>query len=72
MRSEAYQTFTIHRLVDFAERWLYDRRIIIPADRLLRDLARRAFAQTERALLDAVHREIPQEVLQRYEMPSRV
>jgi len=67
MRTEAHQTFTLHRLVEFAKRWLYDRRIIIPADRLLRDLARRASAQTERALLDAVHREIPEEVLQSWE-----
>jgi hypothetical protein len=63
MRSEAHQTFTIHRLVEFAKRWLYDRRIVIPADRLLRDLARRASAHTEQALLDAVHRQIPEKVL---------
>jgi hypothetical protein len=42
MRSEAHQPSTIHRLVECAKRWLYDRRILIPADRLLRDLARRA------------------------------
>src|SRR5262245_39984647 len=63
MRREAHQTFTIHRLVEFAKRWLYDRRIIIPADRLLRDLARRAYAHTEHALLEAVHRQIPEQVL---------
>jgi TnpA family transposase len=63
MRSEAHQTFTIPRLVEFAKRWLYDRRIIIPADRLLRDLARRAYAHTEQALLDSVHRQIPEKVL---------
>jgi hypothetical protein len=43
MREEAQQTFAIHRLVEFAKRWLYDRRIVLPADRLLRDLARRTF-----------------------------
>ena len=62
MREEAQQTFAIHRLVEFAKRWLYDRRIVIPADRLLRDLARRAYAHTEKALLDAVYHEIPEEV----------
>jgi TnpA family transposase len=67
MRTEAHQTFTSHRLEEFAKRWLYERRIIIPADRLLRDLARRASAQTERALFDAVHREIPEEVLQAWD-----
>jgi len=51
MREEAQQTFAIHRLVEFAKRWLYDRRMVIPADRLLRDLARRAYAHTEKALL---------------------
>jgi TnpA family transposase len=63
MRSEAHQTFTIHRLVEFAKRWLYDRRIIIPADRLLRNLARRAYAHTEQALFDAVRDQIPEPVL---------
>jgi len=47
--------------------YFYYASIIIPADRLLRDLARRASAQTERALLDAVHREIPEEVLQSWD-----
>jgi TnpA family transposase len=63
MRSEAHQTFTIPRLVEFAKRWLYDRRVLIPADRLLRALARRAYAHSEQALVDAIHRQIPAQVL---------
>jgi hypothetical protein len=62
IRDQAHQTFTIHRLVEFAKRWLYDRRIVIPADRLLRDLARRAYAHTEAAFLDTVRRQIPEEM----------
>ena len=67
MQSEAHQTFTIHRLVEFAKRWLYDRQIIIPVDRLLRDLARTAYAHNEQALLDAVRRQIPEQVLKSWD-----
>ena len=67
VRREALKTFTIHRLVEFAKRWLYDRRILIPADHRVRDLARTAYADTEQALFDAVHRQIPAEVLQAWQ-----
>jgi hypothetical protein len=42
VRHEAHNAVTIQRLVEFAKRWLYDRRILIPDDRRLRDLARSA------------------------------
>ena len=58
VRHEALKAFTINRLVEFAKRWLYEHRMLIPADRRVRELARTAYAETEHALLDAVHREM--------------
>lgn len=67
VRHEALKVFTLNHLVEFAKRWLYERRILIPADRRVRDLARTAYADTEHALLDAVRREIPAAVLQTWQ-----
>ena len=67
VRHEALKAFTLNHLVEFAKRWLYERRMLIPADRRVRDLARTAYADTEHALLDAVRREIPAEVLQTWQ-----
>ena len=67
VRHEALKAFTINRLVEFAKRWLYERRMLIPADRRVRELARTAYTETEHALLDAVHREIPAGILQTWQ-----
>ena len=67
VRHEALKAFTLNHLVEFATRWLYERRMLIPADRRVRDLARTAYADTAHALLDAVRREIPAEVLQTWQ-----
>ena len=67
VRHEALKAFTINRLAEFAKRWLYEHRMLIPADRRVRELARTAYAETEHALLDAVHREIPADVLQTWQ-----
>lgn len=58
VRREAHNAVTIQRLVEFAKRWLYERRILLPADRRLRDLARTAYADAEQAMGDAIHRQI--------------
>jgi hypothetical protein len=63
LRREAHHALTINRLVEFSRRWLYEQRILIPADRRLRDLARRAYVDAEQAMHDAIHRDIPQHVL---------
>ena len=63
VRREAHNAVTIQRLVEFAKRWLYERRILLPADRRLRDLARTAYADAEQAMGDAIHRQIPPHVL---------
>ena len=67
VRHEALKAFTLNHVVEFAKRWLYERRMLIPADRRVRDLARTAYTETEHALLDAVHREIPADVLQTWQ-----
>lgn len=64
VRREAHKAVTIHRLVEFAKRWLYERRILIPDDRRLRDLARTAYGATEQTLLEAIRRHIPAQVLE--------
>jgi hypothetical protein len=39
VRHEALKAFTLNHVVEFAKRWLYERRILIPADRRVRELA---------------------------------
>ncbi len=67
VRREAHNAVTMHRLVAFAHRWLYERRILIPDNRRLRDLARTAYAEAEQALYDMIHQHIPQPVLDTWE-----
>jgi hypothetical protein len=62
VRREAHHAVTLNRSVECARRWLYEQRILLPADRRLRDLARRAYVATEQAMYDAIHRDIPQHV----------
>jgi hypothetical protein len=67
VRREAHNVVTIPRLVAFAQRWLYERRILIPDDRRLRDLARAASTEAEQALYDTIHQHIPPSVLSTWE-----
>jgi len=46
---------------------LYERHILIPDDRRLRDLARTASAEAEQAMYDTIHQHIPQHVLDTWE-----
>jgi len=64
VRHEALKAFTLNHVVEFAKRWLYERRMLIPTDRRVRALARTAYRDTEQGLLEAVRREIPADVLQ--------
>lgn len=50
---------SIDELVQEAELWLFARHHVLPADRVLRDLARKAFAHVEAAALETVNNEIP-------------
>jgi TnpA family transposase len=49
---------SIDELVKSSERWLFERKCLIPSDRQLRDYARVAFAETERAAIEAVKSEL--------------
>lgn len=50
---------SVDELVQEAELWLFARQHVLPADRVLRDLARKAFALVETAALQAVNSEVP-------------
>lgn len=56
---------SVDDLVQSAERWLFDRRYLLPADRLLRDLGRNAFASTEVLAIEGTKKEIPAQTRQR-------
>ena len=49
---------SVDELVQDAELWLFGRQHLLPVDRILRDLARKAFASIEAAGLEAVNNEI--------------
>jgi hypothetical protein len=66
LRCEAHHAVMRNRLVEFARRWLYAQRILIPADRRLRDPVRRAYADAEQTMQDAIHRDIPSHVLEEW------
>ena len=54
----AKMVVSVDELVQEAELWLFGRHHLLPADRVLRDLARQAFASIEAAALGAVNKEI--------------
>lgn len=51
MRQDATEALTLDDLVQHARNWLYERRILMPAERTLRDLARSIWSTIERGLL---------------------
>lgn len=56
---------SVDELVQEAELWLFARQHLLPADRVLRDLARKAFAHVEAAALQAVNDEVAAEAQRR-------
>lgn len=51
MRQDATEALTLDELLQRAHCWLYERRILIPAERKLRDLGRSIWSDVERGLL---------------------
>ncbi|QOT82187.1 hypothetical protein [Cupriavidus basilensis] len=47
MHQDATESLTLDELLQHANCWLYERRILIPADRTLRDLGRSVWAEIE-------------------------
>ncbi len=61
----AREAVSIDELVVAANRWLYDHKFIIPADRQVRDLARKCYARVEAAILEQVQSTIPMPTIAR-------
>ena len=51
MRQDATESLTLDELLQHAHCWLYEHRILIPAERKLRDLGRAIWSDVERGLL---------------------
>ncbi|MHB8714488.1 MAG: DUF4158 domain-containing protein, partial [Sulfuricaulis sp.] len=66
LKERAEEVDTIDELVRFAREWLYDRKILLPGDRPLRDLARRALAHTEHGIHKMMCARIPETQRQRW------
>lgn len=66
LTDQATQAASIDELVTVAREWLYDHSIVIPGDRTLRDLARKAFIETERGLYVTICEAIPELVRRRW------
>lgn len=56
---------SVDDLVQSAERLLFDRRYLLPADRVLRDIARSAFASTETQAIEGTKKEVPAQTRKR-------
>ncbi|WP_080417674.1 DUF4158 domain-containing protein [Burkholderia ubonensis] len=54
MRQDAVESLALDELVQHAYHWLYERRLLIPAERTLRDLGRAIWAEAERGLLATI------------------
>ncbi|CAN7753559.1 Tn3 family transposase [Cupriavidus necator] len=65
MRQDAKESLTLDELLQHAHYWLYERKILIPADRTLRDLGRSIWAEIERHTLDLIGATIPETQLVR-------
>lgn len=60
MRQDAAESLTMDELIQHAHYWLYERRILIPADRTLHDLARSIWSEVERSLLALIEASVPE------------
>ncbi|MDM0002815.1 DUF4158 domain-containing protein [Variovorax sp. J22P240] len=54
LRVQANDAASVDELVKGAERWLFERRTLLPSDRVLRDAARQAFAVVEQSALEVI------------------
>jgi hypothetical protein len=60
----AAQATSVDELVSLAKHRLFELKILIPADRTLRDLARAAFSQIEQSAVAAITSAIPEQEIQ--------
>jgi len=67
LRQEAGYAASVDVLVDRAKEWLYRRRYLTLADRVMRDVARRAMAESEEALFRLFREQVPPHQFRRIE-----
>lgn len=67
MRQDAQESLTLDELLQHARYWLYERRIMMPAERTLRDLGRSIRAEIERQVVTMIQTAIPEPQLARAE-----
>jgi len=65
LRELATTAVSVNDLVHQSEHWLFDRRLVLPGDRALRDMARTAFADQENAALETIRVGVPREHIHR-------
>jgi TnpA family transposase len=66
MREIARTSASLDILIQYAREWMYERKLLIPSDRKLRDKARRAMVAVEKELYEAVVAAIPKDVRERW------
>lgn len=54
LTAQAKEVVSVDELVTAACRWLYERKILIPSDRQVRDLARQCYARVEAEILKTI------------------
>jgi TnpA family transposase len=59
LRTLAGDAISVDDLVSAAQQWLYEQKVLIPSDRVLRDIAREAFAHIEREAIRIVKAAVP-------------
>tara|TARA_R110002073_G_scaffold146502_1_gene299032 strand:+ start:10259 stop:13153 length:2895 start_codon:yes stop_codon:yes gene_type:complete len=60
VREEAARTLDVNALVQFSRVWLYENQILIPAERRLQDLCRRAQGESEQELRSRINALVPE------------
>lgn len=66
LREEARTATSVDLMVDYARDWLFERKLLIPSGRRLRDLARRALVDVETELHASVVAAVPETLRQRW------
>jgi TnpA family transposase len=59
LSAQAGEVVSTDELVTAAFHWLFERKVVIPGDRTIRDIARDAFAHVEQQALEAVRAAVP-------------
>lgn len=67
LRQEAKTTISIDQLVERGKLWIYQHRFIAVADRVIRDMARRAMSESEEGILRLIREQMPAHSFSRLE-----